>query len=169
MPGDYNGDSRTDIAFRSPGRHWNTMPVVFANGDGTWSSANAPAPSWANEPGVVAMPGDYNGDGLRDIAFRNPGSYWNTMPVSMSDGESPTTTAFATSSTYLAEIDAVDGQRVLTIRMGTAHRDAAGQSTVVIDVDASGNVRINGRVNAITGKNGTPNYLNPALLFPLPG
>lgn len=82
---DYNGDGRSDIAFHRPGGPWNTVPTLRANGNGTWQSTNAAAPSWANQPGVVSLPGDYNGDGRTDIAFHRPGSDWASVPVLLSN------------------------------------------------------------------------------------
>ena len=69
-----------DIAFYNPGSSWNTTPVLSANGNGSWIATNGASPSWANQPGVVAVPG-YFGGGQEDIAFYRPGSNWNTIPV----------------------------------------------------------------------------------------
>lgn len=52
---DYNGDGRDDIAFHKPGGGWATVPVVFANGNGTWNPTNYPAPTWAHQNGVRAV------------------------------------------------------------------------------------------------------------------
>ena len=51
-----------------------SIPIAFANGDGTWNVTNGAAgpdfiPSWANQPGVRLVPGDFNGNGLTDIAL----------------------------------------------------------------------------------------------------
>jgi hypothetical protein len=85
VPGDFNGDGKTDIAFYKPDGGWNTVPVLFSNGDGTWRATNLPAPDWANQPGVIAVPGDFNGDGKTDIAFYRPGGGWNMVPVDLTD------------------------------------------------------------------------------------
>jgi len=52
---DYNGDGLDDIAFHQPGGGRATVPVVFANGDGTWTSVNSSVPAWANQLGVKAV------------------------------------------------------------------------------------------------------------------
>ncbi len=40
IPGDFNGNGLTDIALvrQTPG--WGSIPVAFANGDGTWNITN---------------------------------------------------------------------------------------------------------------------------------
>jgi hypothetical protein len=47
---------------QTPG--WGSIPIAFANGDGTWNITNGDAspdfiPSWANQPGVRLVPGEY--------------------------------------------------------------------------------------------------------------
>ncbi len=92
ISGDFDGNGREDIAFHRPGGPWNTVPVLFANGNGSWTSTNQNAPSWANQPGVIAIPGDFNGDERTDIAFHRPGGPWNTVPVLLSNGNGSWTT-----------------------------------------------------------------------------
>ena len=64
VTGDFNGNGLTDIALirQTPG--WSTIPIAFANGDGTWTVTNGAAPdfipSWANAPGVRVLNGDYS-------------------------------------------------------------------------------------------------------------
>ena len=84
--GDFNADGKTDIAFHRPGSTWNTVPTLFSNGDGSWQASNYPAPSWANQPGVIAISGDFNADGRTDIAFHRPGGSWNTVPTLFANG-----------------------------------------------------------------------------------
>jgi hypothetical protein len=42
VTGGFSGSGRTDIALVG-GSGWNTVPVAFANGDGTWTIHNSPA------------------------------------------------------------------------------------------------------------------------------
>ena len=82
----FNRDALTDIAFHNPSSTWSSIPIMFATGDGRWTGANGYAPSWANQPDTIAVPGHFNHDGVYDIAFYRPGSTWSTAPVLFGNG-----------------------------------------------------------------------------------
>jgi hypothetical protein len=86
-PGDYSGDGRTGLAFVRPGSDWNSVPMLSSNGDGSWHDTNFVVPSWANQPGVIPIPGTFSHDGRTGIAFIRPGSDWNSVPVLFSNGD----------------------------------------------------------------------------------
>ena len=90
VAGDYNGNGITDIALvrQTPG--WASIPVAFANGDGTWKITNGPAPQfitdWSHQPGVRLVSGDYNGNGITDIALVRQTPGWASIPVAFANG-----------------------------------------------------------------------------------
>jgi hypothetical protein len=88
LTGDFNGDGRTDVALlrQSPG--WLSMPVAFANADGTWHVTNGVIgdfAGWATEG--KPLTGDFNGDGRTDVALLKRSAGWTTMPVAFATGD----------------------------------------------------------------------------------
>jgi len=89
--GDFNGDGRDDFALMR--KNWKTIPVAFSVGNGGWNIRNEKIGGafdnggWKLRREVIekAMVGDFNGDGLTDIALFLPG--WSLMPVIFADGE----------------------------------------------------------------------------------
>ncbi|MCA1606388.1 MAG: M14 family metallopeptidase, partial [Acidobacteria bacterium] len=80
-----------DIALvrQTPG--WGSIPVAFAKGDGTWTITNGPAPNfipdWAPTPGVRVVVGDFNGNGLTDIALVRQTPGWGSIPIAFAKGD----------------------------------------------------------------------------------
>lgn len=88
VAGDFNGDSRTDIAL-SGVDGWQTIPVAFSNGDGSFYETNGYAPNfaaWSHLPGAHVLTGDFNGDGRTDLALTGH-SAWDSVPVALSNGD----------------------------------------------------------------------------------
>ena len=88
VSGDFNNDGLDDVAaVGGPG--WNTQPIAFSNGDGTFSVTNhwiGAFPSWSRLNGAELLSGDFNGDGYVDIALAG-GTGWTTQPVAYSRGD----------------------------------------------------------------------------------
>ncbi|MGC5172136.1 S8 family serine peptidase, partial [Microbacterium sp. DT81.1] len=91
VTGDFNGNGLTDIALVRQLAGWGTIPVAFARGDGNWDITNGGAPNfigaWANTPGVRVVTGDFNGNGLTDIALVRQQAGWGTIPVAFARGD----------------------------------------------------------------------------------
>ncbi len=90
IAGDFNGNGLTDFALvrQTPG--WGSIPIAFANGDGTWTITNGPAPQfitdWAHQPGVRLIAGDFNGNGLTDLALVRQTPGWGSIPIAFANG-----------------------------------------------------------------------------------
>jgi hypothetical protein len=84
---DINGDGFTDIVL-SGGNGWNTIPVAFSTGNGSFTVENLSDQgvngatrfsSLTSQSGVQLFAGDWNGNGYAEIAAWNGG--WTTMPA----------------------------------------------------------------------------------------
>lgn len=89
--GDFNGDGLTDIALLSRDIYaqppWQTMPVAYANADGSFTVANPSIgqfATWATDRSTEVVTGDFNGDGRTDVALIRHGPGWTTAPVLLS-------------------------------------------------------------------------------------
>jgi hypothetical protein len=93
--GDFDGDGRADLLFRSDGA--SEFYVMFSNGDGTWRRVKSIAPAgtndWINNKESTVLVGDYNGDGKHDLAISRNG--FTTKPIFFSKGDGTWTTTNA--------------------------------------------------------------------------
>jgi hypothetical protein len=86
--GDFNNDGSTDLALTG-GAKWETMPVAFSNGDGTFEVTNEPLKDfagWAQAPGATVVSGDFDANGATDMVLTGAVG-WTTVPVAWSNGE----------------------------------------------------------------------------------
>jgi hypothetical protein len=105
VAGDFNGDGYSDLALvglLSSGAPAQYIVVSLSVGDGTFvtgeyqnfAAYNGMADTsdfnaWASQPGVQAVAGDFNGDGLSDIALMRSGqgaNHWGSIPIAFGNG-----------------------------------------------------------------------------------
>ena len=100
--GDYNGDGRDDIAVVG-GVGWLSVPVMLSQGaSGNFTFVNEPLadfPIFAQQGGVRAVSGDFDGDGDDDLALAG-GVDWLSVPVAMSRGDGSFSTPSNTSTSF---------------------------------------------------------------------
>jgi Zn-dependent metalloprotease len=119
---DINGDGRTDISLVG-GQGWNTAPVAFSNGNGSFSVTNTfvgDFASWAATGSASVIAGDLNGDGRADLALTGV-SGWNTLPVAMSNGDG----SFAVTNTFIGDFatwSATANVRIVAADLNGDHR-----------------------------------------------
>lgn len=85
--GDFDRDGDSDIALVG-GTDWNTIPVAWSNGNGSFNvtnTNNAGFAALAAVPGARPIAGDFNRDGMTDIALIG-GAGWTALPVAFSYG-----------------------------------------------------------------------------------
>jgi len=86
--GDFNHDGNADLVATSG--YDNTVIVLLGHGDGTFSPANGSPITVGNFPEAVKI-GDFNGDGIQDLAVANAKD--NTISVLLGNGDGTFTEA----------------------------------------------------------------------------
>ncbi|MHA7270271.1 S8 family serine peptidase [Arthrobacter sp. HLT1-20] len=118
VTGDFNGNGLTDIALVRQNAGWSTIPVAFANGSGGWDITNGAAATfignWANTPGVRIVTGDFNGNGLTDIALVRQTAGWATIPVAFANGSGGWDITNGAAATFIGNWANTPGVRIVT-------------------------------------------------------
>ena len=103
LTGDFDGDGRDDIALLRQDAGWDTLPVAFAAGSGSWTIVNGSIGRFADlatRGRVRPLVGDFNGDGRSDIALLRQEGDWRSMPVALANGSGRWTVANFTSGPF---------------------------------------------------------------------
>jgi YVTN family beta-propeller protein len=86
--GDFNGDGIADLAVANSGI--NTVSILLGDGSGGFTNASGSPVAVGSSPFAVAI-GDFNGDGIADLAVANSGS--NAVSILLGDGRGGFTNA----------------------------------------------------------------------------
>jgi hypothetical protein len=125
ISGDFNGDSFWDIALVG-GANWDTVPIAFGAASGAFlitnsaSGSNPTIASLAATPGAEALSGDYDGDGLWDIALVGAASWTSAFVAVPSTGGSFSGSWADTSflGTAFAQVAALPSVKAASVSQG---------------------------------------------------
>ncbi|XHS79808.1 FG-GAP-like repeat-containing protein [Burkholderiaceae bacterium UC74_6] len=137
-PIDLNGDGLMDLVnLWTP---YNTIISRVSNGDGTFVSTSRPLSIAGGNAGPVVRYGDFNGDGLTDIAFVDDvGSGGSTMRAQIAFSKGDGTFYIAPPITYAYDLTDKDSGEGWTGIWGLADINGDGMADLVHIVPASTN------------------------------
>ncbi|MDR3738507.1 MAG: FG-GAP-like repeat-containing protein [Terracidiphilus sp.] len=153
--GDFNGDGIPDLAglyYCDPGcpgdnlSPGSTVTVMLGNGDGTFKAPiNSPSP--ASTPGSIAV-GDFNGDGIPDLAFANYLSGTVTVMLGNGDGTFASTpvSPAAGSEPYSIAVDDFNGDGIPDLAVANL-----GSNTVTVLLGNGDGTFASTSVSPVTG------------------
>jgi hypothetical protein len=106
ITGDFNGDSKLDLAVANQNDH--SVSILLGNGDGSFQ-AHVDYPAGTSDVAAVAT-GDFNGDGKLDLVLANPSSATVSVLLGNGDGTfgAPVAYATGTSGDHPIAVSAVD-------------------------------------------------------------
>ncbi len=96
-----------DLALVRQAPGWGSIPVAFSKGDGTWQVTNGAAATfigdWAHQPGVRVIAGDFNGNGLSDVALVRQTPGWGSIPIAFSKGDGTWQVTNGAAATFIGD------------------------------------------------------------------
>jgi trimeric autotransporter adhesin len=130
--GDFNQDGKLDLAVLNSALNA-VVTILLGNGDGTFTASSA-SPEPGQSPGILAV-GDFNGDGIPDLAVTNTGEPfigdWSVV-ILLGNGDgtftnvsSPISSGPFTSPSSVA-IGDFNGDGIQDLAVGVYRRDQAG-------------------------------------------
>jgi hypothetical protein len=127
--GDFNGDGVPDLAVANAGD--NDVSILLGAGDGTFHEVTDAAghplrPAAGADPGALAV-GDFNGDGIPDLAVADAGTDTITILLGKGDGTFQALTPFP--------VPAAPGQHLTALT--TADFDGDGRADLAVALDGS--------------------------------
>src|SRR5262249_9249219 len=127
--GDFNGDGLSDIAICMA--NGGGIGVYLSNGDGTFSGQYAaqPGTDWCSWPSARVIGGDFNGDGLTDIAVSANGLGGVATYLSLGNGQF---------SPVLSDQTGTDWTSWPSARPRSGDFNGDGLSDIVISADGLG-------------------------------
>ncbi len=141
--GDFNGDGVADLAVTN--HNGSTVTVLLGNGQGVFApAANSPF-TVGTSPFKLAV-GDFNGDGIQDLAVANQGS--NTVTVLLGDGSGGF--AEAPNSPFTV------GTSPISVAVGDFNGDGIQDLATSNDVDSPVTVLLGNGSGGFTAAGGSP-------------
>src|SRR5215831_8915408 len=131
--GDFNGDGILDLAVANQIFFDGTVSVLLGNGDGSFQAAQSF--SAGSNPVSVAV-GDFNGDGILDLAVANAILIDDTVSVLLGKGDG----SFEAAQSFGA------GGSPVSVAVGDFNGDG------ILDLAVANNIYINGTVSVLLGK-----------------
>ena len=83
---DFNGDGKADLAFSVGTAAGGSLYMLPGNGDGTFQ-APVVSPISPLTSGYLLVPGDFNGDGISDLAYTGQVPYENAEGIFLGNGD----------------------------------------------------------------------------------
>jgi flagellin-like hook-associated protein FlgL len=143
--GDFNGDSRSDLAAVDVSGT-KTISVLFGNGDGSFSLSATYTVAGSDPRGLAVA--DYNGDGIDDLAVTEPGPNKVGIWLGRSDGTFTSGGTYAI-GTYPRAVSAADLNQDGQIDLVTADGDDGKMSVLF----GNGNGTFRARTSYAAGTN----------------